>query len=81
MAMKVNIGVLKNDLSQYLHKVRDGEEITVTDRNEPIAKIIPLERPVIRMDLKAWLKEHPPIKTAKKQTSSAELLRRIRDEE
>ena len=79
--MKVNIGVLKNELSQFLHKVRDGEEITITDRNEPIAKIIPLERPVVVVDMKRWLKDHPPIKTAKKQESSANLLRQIRDEE
>jgi prevent-host-death family protein len=79
--MKVNIGVLKNELSQYLHRVRDGEEITITDRNEPIAKIIPLERQVMRVDLSDWLKTHPPVKTAKKQSSSADLLRQIRDEE
>ena len=79
--MKVNIGVLKNELSQYLHKVREGEEITVTDRNEPIAKIIAWSRPVVRLDLAKWLKENPPVKTSKKQTSSADLLRQIRDTE
>ena len=79
--MKVNIGVLKNELSQYLHKVRAGEENIITDRNEPIGKIIPLERTVIRADMKQWLKDHPPIKTTKKQRPSAELLRRIRDQE
>lgn len=79
--MKVNIGVLKNELSQYLHKVREGEEITVTDRNEPIAKIIPLTQSIVKCDLKDWLKKNPPVKTTKKQGSSAELLRQIRDEE
>lgn len=79
--MKVNIGVLKNELSQYLHKVRAGEEITITDRNEPVAKIIPLERPTVQADMREWLKSHPPVKPAKKQISSVELLRQIRDEE
>ncbi len=79
--MKVNIGALKNGLSQYLHTVRDGEEITITDRNEPIAKIIPLERQVVQVSLKSWLKKNPPIKPIKKQFSSTELLRQIRDEE
>jgi len=78
--MKVNIGLLKNDLSKYLHKVREGEEITITDRNEPIAKITPLERPVIRADLSAWVKENLPVKTAKKQLPSIALLRELRDE-
>ena len=81
VAMKVNIGVLKNELSQYLHKVRGGEEITVTDRNEPVALIIPFERPVIRVNLKNWFKDHPPVKASKKQASSADLLRQIRDKE
>ena len=79
--MKINIGVLKNDLSKYLHKVRKGEEITVTDRNEPIAKIIPLERPLIKMNLAEWIKNHPPIKVRKKQPTSLEMLRELRDEE
>ena len=79
--MKVNIGVLKNELSQYLHKVREGEEITVTDRNEPIAKIIAWSRPVVKVDLTNWLNENPPVKTAKRQTSSVELLRQLRDNE
>lgn len=79
--MKVNVGVLKNQLSRYLHRVRAGEEITITDRNEPIAKIIPLERAMIRVDLKEWLKGHPPIQPTRPQLSSADLLRQIRDEE
>jgi prevent-host-death family protein len=78
--MKVNIGLLKNDFSKYLHKVREGEEITVTDRNEPIAKITPLERPVIRADLSAWVKENLPVKIGKKQPPSLDALKDLRDE-
>ena len=79
--MKVNIGLLKNDLSKYLHKVRSGEEVTITDRNEPVAKIIPLEKPLIRASMKAWLKIHPPLKTVKKQPPSSKLVRALRDED
>lgn len=38
----VNIGTLKNQLSAYLHLVRNGEEVVVRDRNVPIARIVPL---------------------------------------
>jgi antitoxin (DNA-binding transcriptional repressor) of toxin-antitoxin stability system len=38
----VAIGVLKNQLSAYLHRVRAGEEIIVRDRQTPIARIIPM---------------------------------------
>lgn len=42
LAMKtVKIAELKNHLSEHLRSVEAGEEIVVTDRNRPIAKIIP----------------------------------------
>jgi prevent-host-death family protein len=41
-ARAVNIGELKNHLSAYLARVRGGEEILVSDRKVPIARIVPL---------------------------------------
>ncbi len=38
----VNIADLKNNLSRYLNRVREGEEILIRDRNLPIARIVPL---------------------------------------
>ena len=40
----VNIAELKNRLSVYLNEVKAGEEILVRDRNQPVARIIPLAR-------------------------------------
>lgn len=40
----VNIAELKNHLSAYLSQVRAGEEITVRDRDLPVARIVPLGR-------------------------------------
>jgi prevent-host-death family protein len=40
--IKVQIAQLKNGLSLYLRKVRQGVEILITDRDEPIARIVPL---------------------------------------
>jgi prevent-host-death family protein len=39
--MEVGIRELRADLSRYLKRVRDGEEIVVTDRGTPIARITP----------------------------------------
>ncbi|HXG77655.1 MAG TPA: type II toxin-antitoxin system prevent-host-death family antitoxin, partial [Gaiellaceae bacterium] len=39
--MEVGIRELRADLSRYLKRVREGEEITVTDRGTPIARITP----------------------------------------
>jgi len=40
----VNIAELKNRLSVYIKQVREGEEILVRDRNQPVARIVPLIR-------------------------------------
>jgi prevent-host-death family protein len=40
----VNIAELKNGLSGFLNDVKAGEEILVRDRNQPVARIVPLNR-------------------------------------
>ena len=42
---KVGVADLKARLSEYLRTVKRGEEITVYDRNEPIARIVPFTSP------------------------------------
>jgi prevent-host-death family protein len=37
----VNIAELKAKLSAHIQLVRDGEEVLVCDRNQPVARIIP----------------------------------------
>lgn len=36
---------LRDHLSRYLERVRSGEELTVTDRGRPIARLVPVEGP------------------------------------
>lgn len=50
---KVNIGVLKNELSKYLRLVNEGIKVIVCDRNEPIAEIVP----ITKSSQKTWLEE------------------------
>ena len=38
---KVGVADLKAKLSEHLRSVKRGEEVTVYDRNEPIARIVP----------------------------------------
>lgn len=42
--MKVKIAELKSHLSSYLKRVRSGEEITVTERDTPVARILPFKK-------------------------------------
>jgi antitoxin (DNA-binding transcriptional repressor) of toxin-antitoxin stability system len=37
----VNIGDLKAQLSAHIQFVKDGEEVLVCDRNQPVARIVP----------------------------------------
>ena len=36
---------LRDHLSRYLERVRSGEELTVTDRGKPIARLVPVDGP------------------------------------
>jgi len=41
--IKVKIAELKAKLSGFLRQVRGGEEVIVTDRDTPVAKIVPYQ--------------------------------------
>ena len=43
----VNVGVreLRDGLSRHLAEVRSGHTVTVTDHGQPIARIVPVDRP------------------------------------
>ena len=42
---KAKIAELKNHLSRYLDHVRSGESVLVLDRDQPVARIVPLAPP------------------------------------
>lgn len=69
--MDVGIRELKSHLSQYLAKVRGGETIVVTDRGQPVARIVPTPPPTFppsvlraieegRVIYKPWRPENLP---------------------
>ena len=39
---RVGVAELKDNLSRYLRAVEGGAEVEVTDRNRPIARIVPI---------------------------------------
>lgn len=39
----VGVKELKNHLTQYLHRIKNGEEVIVTERGTPIALIQPIK--------------------------------------
>ena len=48
---RVEVGVrdLKNNLSRYLDRVRRGEEVIVTDRGRPVARLSALDHSTDRL--------------------------------
>ena len=40
--MEVGIRQLRNNLSDYLERVREGDEVVVTDRGAAVARIVPI---------------------------------------
>jgi prevent-host-death family protein len=41
--MEVGIRELRAELSRFIKRVREGEEIVVTDRGKAVARILPVE--------------------------------------
>lgn len=42
---EAGIRELRNHLSKYLERVRDGEELIVTDRGTAVARVVPIDQP------------------------------------
>jgi prevent-host-death family protein len=40
--MRAGVAALKAGLSRYLDRVKAGHEVVVTDRGQPVAKIVPI---------------------------------------
>ena len=40
--MEVGVRELRDHLSRYLDRVRDGDEVIVTDRGRAIARVVPI---------------------------------------
>jgi prevent-host-death family protein len=41
---KANIGELKTNLSRFVKGVKNGGKVLITERNVPVAKIVPLDK-------------------------------------
>jgi prevent-host-death family protein len=55
MVITVNVHHAKTHLSGLLSRVERGEEIVIARAGEPVARLVPLERPSNDDRLRAWL--------------------------
>jgi prevent-host-death family protein len=70
--MSVGIRELKNKLSQYLEKVKQGEKLAVTERGKIIAYILPSEKSPDYEELIQMVREEKAAWKGGKPTGSAE---------
>ncbi len=79
---RVSVATLKSELSKYLKIAQTGEPVIVTSYGEEIAKIGPVQKiTATAVNWTEFKKKFPGIRTKKKGTSAARLIRKIRDEE
>ena len=46
--IQANISTIKNNLSQFIEKVACGDEVVISDRNKPVAMLIPFTPSQVR---------------------------------
>jgi prevent-host-death family protein len=66
----------KAHLSQVLDRVEAGEELVITRRGKPVARVVPVQQPVVPLPSLAAFRAQFP----KMRRSSTEMIRAIRDE-
>ncbi len=86
----VGIRELKSRLSEYLQRVREGQTVVITDRGQPVGRIVPAGQPLaermetlIQAGLACWdgrkLERAEPIARVAEGGSVADLLLRDRE--
>ena len=60
--LAIKIGEVRNKLSYYVRKVRLGQEVVISDRQTPVARLVPYRR---QKDVSEPLRLIPPRKNPK----------------
>ena len=74
--VSIALAEAKAHLSQVLDRVEAGEELVITRRGKPVARVVPVQPPVIPLPFLAAFRAQFP----KMRRSSTEMIRAIRDE-
>lgn len=57
--IKTSASRFKAKLGQYMREVRAGREVLVTDRDQPVAKLVPVQAPPRMEGLPVWKPRAP----------------------
>lgn len=95
-AARVGVRELRQNLSVYLDRVKEGERLEVTEHGRPVALLVPLppaDDQIARLvaegkmipakgSLREWLRENPPLKLELPGGKTlSQILQEMRDEE
>jgi prevent-host-death family protein len=75
--MDISLAEAKTHLSDLIDQVSKGEEVTITKRGKPVARLTPVQPKRIRIDAKA-LRAHTSTMTFQTQ-SAGDFIRAMRD--
>ena len=92
---QVGVRELRQNLSVYLDRVKEGERLEVTEHGRPVALLVPLpdeDDPLDRMiaegraipatrDMAEVLRTHPPLPAIAGAKPLSQILQEMRDEE
>ena len=76
---RYSVAEAKNNLPKLLDRALAGEDVTITRRGQPIAKLVPDKPKSEPLDLD-WLKANAVVPRSGTVFDSAALIRRMRDE-
>ena len=74
----VSLADAKAHLSELIDRVEAGEDICITRRGKPVARIVGIERPRKPIDIEAWRKLTDSMPMS--EESAADFIRRMRDD-
>lgn len=75
------VAELKAHLSRYLASVKQGEEVTVTERGRPVARLVPVERVAGRLARLQELARLGLVRLPRRKVAPEEILNRARPED
>lgn len=92
---RVGVRELRQNLSVYLDRVKEGERLEVTEHGRPVALLVPIppeEDQIARMiadgrmipakgSLRDWLRDNPPLPARPGEKTLTQILLEMRDEE
>lgn len=74
--ISIALAEAKAHLSHVLDRVEAGEELVITRRGKPVARVVPVQQPIVPLPSLADFRAQLP----KMRHSSTEMIRAIRDE-